>query len=528
MIERVQELWYKLVIIVYSIRTMGMNIEESSDLTFRQQIRSMPGNYWYACLMELFERLAYVGVRAILPLYLVRSTADNGLGLNFSQKGIIFSLWALIQCFVPLFSGAYTDRYGYRKSLIIAFCLTISGYLAMAFSRSIASSLTLQGLDNPEFWVFLCAACLVGLGTAIFKPAVQGTIAKSTTEANSSVAWGTFYWIVNIGAWLAPICAALLRCEIDWDHVFFAAAIVTTINVLPVLFLFKEPNQSLPKDSDSLQQSIPGVLFPALRTIFTDLRLMLFLAIFSCFWLMFMQLWDLLPNFIDEWVDTSDVSPFFGWLNHGWIMENGQTKPEMIISINALAVILFVLPISWLIRRSPKVVAMIIGMLISTIGFAGSGASNLGWLCCMMVFVFSIGEMTCSPTFSAYVGLIAPAKKKALYMGYSNIPFAVGWASGSVIGGILYEKLGSKINLARRYMVEHLGMDPGRVMSDEQLPSGQVMETLASAIDGDTAAATTLLWDTYHPYILWYGLGAFGLLAVISMTLFYYRCTKQR
>ena len=58
--------------------------------------------------MELFERLAYFGVRAIAPLYLVRSASDNGLGLSFREKGLIYSVWALLQCLVPMVSGAFT------------------------------------------------------------------------------------------------------------------------------------------------------------------------------------------------------------------------------------------------------------------------------------------------------------------------------------------------------------------------------------------------------------------------------------
>ena len=53
------------------------------------------------------------------------------------------------------------------------------------------------------------------------------------------------------------------------------------------------------------------VFVTSISTVVKDARLMVFLAIFSCFWLMFMQLWDLLPNFIEQWVDTSDVAPVF-------------------------------------------------------------------------------------------------------------------------------------------------------------------------------------------------------------------------
>ena len=283
--------------------------------SFVAQVRRLPANFWFANIMETFERLAFFGVRAIAPLYLVATGSQNGLGLDYAQKGIIYSIWALLQCLVPMISGGYTERYGYRKSLAVAFLINILGYLGMAQSKPIADWLALRGWDNPGFWVFLVAACLIGIGTAIFKPPVHGTIAKTTDEETSSLGWGVFYWVVNIGGALAPMVAALLRVEIDWDNVFYFAAGVTAFNFLPAFLLYREPEKVAP-EGDSLASKGPfGVFWSSIATILKDLRLVVFLAIFSCFWLMFMQLWDLLPNFIDEWVDTSHVASVFGWFS---------------------------------------------------------------------------------------------------------------------------------------------------------------------------------------------------------------------
>jgi POT family proton-dependent oligopeptide transporter len=415
--------------------------------SFISLVRSLPANFWFANFMEILERLAFFGVRAIAALYLVAKSNENGLELTYVQKGNIYAWWALIQCLVPMVSGGYTERYGYRKSLAVAFVINIIGYLGMAQSKPVADYLAGQGWAAAGYWVFLAAACCVALGTAIFKPPCHGTIAKTTEEKTSSLGWGLFYWVVNIGGALAPMCAAQLRGEIDWHYVFYGAAIVTACNFIPLLLLYREPEKEPAKEGDSEKGPI-GTFFSSIATMFRDLRLVAFLLIFACFWLMFMQLWDLLPNFVDEWVDTSDVAPVFGAISDGWVLENGQTKPEMIININSISIILLVLLVSWIIRKLNKVAAMIIGMLIALVGFTASGSTMLGWFCCLAILIFSIGEMTCSPTFSAYVGLIAPKDKKALYMGYSNIPFAIGWALGNVVGGYFYDHYGAKANLA--------------------------------------------------------------------------------
>jgi len=406
----------------------------------------------------------------------------------------------------------------------------------MARSKPIADYFVQQGYENAGFWVFMAAACLVALGTAIFKPPVHGTIAKTTDEQTSSLGWGVFYWVVNIGGALGPMVAAVLRVEIDWDNVFYFAAGVTAANFFPAFLLYKEPEKDPPKEGDLQTKGPIGVFFSSIAMIFKDPRLVLFLGIFSCFWLMFMQLWDLLPNFIDEWVDTSDVAPTFAWVSQwfggGWVLESGQTKPEMIINIDAISIIVLVIPISLLVGKISKVAAMVIGMVISLVGFVAAGSTSIGWFCCAMIFVFSIGEMACSPPFSAYVGLIAPGDKKALYMGYSNIPYAVGWALGNLIGGSLYETMANKARLARQYMVEQLGMDPQFVLDEAKLPKDQVMETMAQAMNGGAGAtvqeATRVLWDLHHPYMVWYYLGGVGLVGTLGMIIFYFATRNVR
>jgi proton-dependent oligopeptide transporter, POT family len=541
--------------------------------SFWEQVFGLPANFWVACFMEILERLAFFGSRAVAPLYLVASSSQNGLALTYTAKSMIYLVWALLQCLIPMVSGGYTDRYGYRKSLAVAFVINVIGYSGMAMSKPIADHLATMGWADAGFWVFMAAACCVATGTAIFKPPAHGTIAKGTTEETASLGWGIFYWVVNIGGALAPMGAATLRHEIDWNIVFWAAAIVTALNFLPAFLLYREPQKVAPAAGSEQPKGAIGVFVNSIATIFKDLRLVIFLGIFSCFWLMFMQLWDLLPNFIDEWVDTASVARYFGWFSHGWVLGSGQVKPEMIINIDAIAIIALVIPISWMIGKISKVAAMIIGMIISLFAFVASGWSMLGWLCCFSIFIFAIGEMICSPTFSAYVGLIAPPDKKALYMGYSNIPFAIGWAAGNGIGGVIYDAIGSKYDLARRYMVEHLGMTKEFVMDKVRLPKDQVMETLARAMKGgdgpgvqqslmnwwssvdtqnipkdqlaetakkgftevlgqvDPAAmkqATQVLWDLHHPYMVWVYLGLMGLIGTIGMIIFYFATAKSK
>jgi len=473
------------------------------------QIRGLKPNFWVANWMEATERLAFFGVRAIAPLYMVAAVANNGLALSYGQKGLIYAIWALIQCLVPMISGGFTDQYGYKKSLYVAFTINICGYLTFGLATG--------------FWSALAAACLIGLGTAIFKPPVQGTIAKASTEENSSIAWGFFYWMVNIGGFLAPVLAALLRGETNWRLVFFCAAGVTAFNFIPALFFYREPERV----GDTKRRTIGETFMDTVQTL-RDKNFMVFLLIFSGFWFMFMQLWDLLPNFIDEWVVSRDIAPFFSWINPNLVLSTGNVKPEMLINIDSFAIVLLMLPMAWLTGKFHPMIALIGGMVISLVGFFASGFTPVGLVVAIAIFVFAIGEMWCSPKFSEYIGLTAPPDKKARYMGYSNIPFAIGWMGGNLISGYLYDALGSKINLARKYLVSQLGMSPSDALA---IPQEKVMDTMASMMNGGAGAtldqATHVLWTMYHPWLVWAVLTCVGVASTAMMIVYYVR-TRRR
>ena len=485
-------------------------------------LKSIKPAFWLANGMEAGERLAYFGIRAVLPLMMV-SVGAGGLGLSMSQKGIIYCVWALIQCLVPMVSGGFSESFGYKKSIIVAFIINMFGYLMMANILNISELLTGSTDLNQtaNFWLMLISGCTIGMGTAIFKPPVGGVVAKSLDEKSSGLGFGIFYWVVNIGGFLAPLAASALRGTNEaptWHYVFYGAAIVTLINLLFTIVLFKEPD----RNAEPVNNSAFEVFRKTLGVLWYDKLMLLFLIIVSGFWLMFMQLWDLLPNFLDEWVDRRGVGQWlsqFGIFN-SFLESNGALKPEMIINIDSAAIICFVLPLSALFARFRMMTALSIGMAISVVGFIMSGMTMRGEIACLAVFIFAIGEIICSPKFDEYVGMTAPTDKKAIYMGFVNIPFAIGWALGDLISGPLYDGLSSKPNLAVRYLIEH-GTDPNTLQNlsqDQLMAQIQSMNGLA-----DSYEATRLLWDTYSPQNIWLILGAIGLASMAGLIVFYFK-----
>ncbi|MBQ9242166.1 MAG: MFS transporter [Proteobacteria bacterium] len=482
--------------------------------------------FWLANAQEAMERLAYFGIRAVLPLMMV-SAGTGGLGLSMFEKGIIYTVWALIQCLIPMVSGGFSESFGYKKSLIVAFTINAIGYVLMANILNLSELITGPGTLNTtvNFWLMMLAGCTIGLGTAIFKPPVQGTVAKSLNKESSSFGFGLFYWVVNIGGFLAPLCASALRgsdTDPTWHYVFYSAAAVTVFNLIVTLIFFKEPERT-PEEIEKNKSTSPGRVFiNTLLTLWNDKSMLWFLIIVSGFWLMFMQLWDLLPNFLDEWVDRRDVGNFLSQYSifQTYLESDGALKPEMVINIDSAAIILFVIPISAILKRFKMITALVLGMVISIIGFILSGVTNSGAFACLGVLVFAIGEIICSPKFNEYIGMTAPADKKAIYMGYANIPFAVGWAVGNFLSGTIYELFASKKDLASRWLIDH-GTDPTALANLQPNEILSMMQAQSGA--PDIYAANQLLWDAYNPWIIWYVLGAIGVASMAGMIVFYFK-----
>ena len=463
------------------------------------QLLSMSRPFWMVNIMEMFERLAYYGVRVVIPIYIAQADEVNGLHFSQTDKGIIFFWWAIFQSLTPMVSGGFADRYGYKKTIFVSTVVKIIGYVLMATQR--------------EFWPFLIGCCTLAFGTAIFKPGVQGTMCQTLTKKNSSVGWGTFYMLVNVGGFLGPPLAHFLYGW-SWAAVFYGCAAIISLNFL-MLLTYKDP------PAGGVQKGNPfKVVWITIKNIF-NIRLLVFIFIMSGFWLMFMQLFDMLPNFVVDWVDSSAIVRDLGlpdWMLQQNSLRGPQISQEWLINANAGLIVLAVVFVSFLVSRMRRVHSIFLGILVASFGLIMAGFTTSGYLCLMGILIFSVGEMLSSPKMNEYLGVIAPEGKKGLYMGYANVPQGIGWAIGSYVAGDVYGRMGDKANLAIDYLAKN--HDITGVTRPEAM--NKLME-----VTGQTAQeATSMLWSAYDPYKLWYQFAAIGLASAVAM-LFYARWVRK-
>ncbi|MCF0202571.1 MAG: MFS transporter [Bacteroidaceae bacterium] len=457
-----------------------------------------PRTFWVANTIELFERWAWYGFFMLFANYLTKSSDLGGLEFSQSQKGIIMGVGTGVLYFLPVITGAISDRYGYRRILFIAFCVYASAFVLL-----------------PQFSSFIGVFLMylyLALGAALFKPIVSATIAKTTNESNSSIGFGIFYMIVNVGSFIGPMVSLLFKNK--GNMLFYISAFIICLNFI-LLFFYKEPKRDekvIPEGT--LWQSVKEI-FRNMSVIFKDTRFLVFLLIVAAFWTMYNQLFFTLPVFITQWVDTSSVYDFFA-ATMPFFAENYSPKPgvmdaEFIINCDALYIILFQIAVSSIVMRLKPLHAMWTGFLIATIGMALTLFSQNVMFVIVAILVFAIGEMSSSPKITEYIGSIAPDDKKALYMGYSFIPVFIGNVLAGFISGHVYETLSDKVTFAHRYAEEQ-----GITIADG-LTQNEYIGTLAIEKGITVKELTDILWETYTPSNICYVILAIGFAATIAL-----------
>lgn len=484
-------------------------MEEVKQLGLGAAIASLGYVFWIVGAMEMVERLAYYGVKAVATLYAKDPVSAGGLGVGMDKFGTILSVWALIQSIVPVFTGGLSDRYGYKETIFASTVVKIMGYVVMGLF--------------PSFGGFFAGAILLATGTAIFKPGIQGTLVKSTNRTNSSVAWAIFYQTVNIGGFIGPLIAGLMR-KMEWRYVFFACAAIICLNFL-LLLTYKEVGKEERLARNKQPQE--SLIATQLREIVKP-EVFLYILIFSGFWFMFNALFDVLPAHLEDWVDTRDiVASLFGdggssnaVVNFFVVMskDGKEIQPEGLLNLNAGLIMLTCFLFGALSGKMKAITSMVIGTVLATAAMFLSGYSTLGWISVFAIFIFSIGEMLSSPKFNEYIGNFAPADKKAMYLGFSQASLAIGWTLEGKVGPVLYEKMASKEVFARQALASK-GLSTEEIAA---IPQGEGFAKLVELSGSDKWTVTHDLYAQHHASIgmVWYIMGGVGVVSAIGIYMY--------
>ena len=398
----------------YNIR-MPARKNPGAALTFSQRLHDIRTGFerpfWVANISELFERLSYYAAFASLPRYLHES-----LNFGVEQASSLAGLFGGLVWFLAAFGGALADRMGFRRALSLAYLILATSYFLLG---SIGSPwLAPVRAAMPLTVLVTLVLMLPAFGIALVKPCVVGTTARASKENVRSIGYSIYYTVVNIGGAAGPFLAGWVHQHLSVEKVFGMAALSVFAMFFAVTLLFKEPRRLGEAKTESLGQVARNFLAVA-----SNWRFMLFLVIFSGYYIAFWQEFIILPIYIHEYVSPS-------------------SNTEMLLMWDSLTVIALQMVVSILTQKMPAFRGITLGTLIS----------GLAWILLLLhpsvtmavttLIVVAIGEITQQPRYYEYVSRLAPAGQQGTFMGFAFLPIGIGSLVGGWLGGLLMHRFG--------------------------------------------------------------------------------------
>jgi POT family proton-dependent oligopeptide transporter len=380
-----------------------------------------PPVFWVANTIEVLERFAYYGIYMGFGIYMTQ------LGYSREQLGAVQSVFLLCSYAIPLISGTFADRFGFKRVLIISYLAYLPSILLLMLTKSF-SGIALTMLS-------------IGLAAGIFKPLVAGTIRVTTDTSNKTLGFGIFYAMVNVGGSFGPIVAGKLRA-ISWNCAFFAAAIAIGLMLLITILFYREPPRELERET-------LGRKFLDIGTALADVKFSVFLVLLGVFfWLPFWSFFNLCALYVDSNLDTAQLyqgmrsvfgQPFADFFSRQAEDGSRHVLGET-ISHTGYIIMILQLGISRLFERMRPMPSFLIGLIVAAAGLAVIGLAHAGTsaLVFLGISLFAIGEMITSPRIQEYITWIAPKEKAGLYMGSNFLAVMIGASTSGLIYTSLY------------------------------------------------------------------------------------------
>ena len=391
---------------------------------------------------ELWERISFHGMQALLTLYMVgqlftpghvekivgfgafRSTVEFVFG-RLTTQGLatqVFGLYIGLVYLTPSLGGALGDRVlGRRRTVTLGALLMTAGHFCMAFDQS-----------------FLLAMLFLILGAGCFRGNLQPQVGElyGTHDRRRVVAFQIYASMINLGAFIAPVLTGGLGKAFGW-HVAFAFA---GFGMLLGLVIYLSGQRELAPEAPRGPKAARTPLTPAERR--TVLLLLGLVPVAALFWVAQSQVWNTYNLWVRDHIELQ-VGSFtvpVPWLQALDGLSPFVCLPPMLIFWR------------WQASRGTEpneFTKAAIGCFIfgaSTLWLSGAsfltdphGRTPLMWAV-VFHFASNLGWLYFTPTMVALFSRAAPASVNATMIGvYSLSVFLGSTISGRM--GALYETL---------------------------------------------------------------------------------------
>jgi POT family proton-dependent oligopeptide transporter len=171
---------------------------------------------------EMWERLSYYGMRALLVLFMTDQIMNSGMGLTDKTATAIYGIYTAAVYLVALPGGWIADRLmGAQRAVFVGGIIIMSGHFVLAV---------------PSVYAFFLGLLLVVLGTGLLKPNVSAIVGElyPIGDPRRDGGFTIFYMGINVGAFLGPLVCGTLgqNPQFGWHWGFAAAGVGMLFGVI--------------------------------------------------------------------------------------------------------------------------------------------------------------------------------------------------------------------------------------------------------------------------------------------------------
>ncbi|HLS12818.1 MAG TPA: oligopeptide:H+ symporter [Flavobacteriaceae bacterium] len=385
--------------------------------THANEFLGHPKGLFVLFFTEMWERFSYYGMRGILTLYLVASTAAADPGMGWSTRDALWLYgWYTMLVYVASIPGGWVaDKFlGQKRTVMIGGGLLVLGHGILAV---------------PQDWAFFTGLALIILGVGGLKPNISTMVGGlyPPGDIRRDSGFTIFYIGINIGALLASISVGLVAYYYGWHYGFGLAGIGMLLGQLVFIwgqkFLvgvgeFTGGDKVTPEQRAAAQRPLTKIEKDRV------IVLLLSFLIIIVFWGAFEQAGGLLNLYTDTKIDR--------YIGLSWLEE---IPAAVFQGLNSAYIILFGTAVGafWVWwqksgRESSSLFKMAIGTIIMGLGyvfmiFASQEASAETFGKAAMYWIFlaylfhTIGELSASPVALSFITKLSPLKYSSIMMG---------------------------------------------------------------------------------------------------------------
>jgi hypothetical protein len=219
------------------------------------------------------------------------------------------------------------------------------------------------------------------------------------------------------------------------SYIFAVSAMASVVAFFTVLFFYREPATAA---SPAKPKRSVGQILADMVLVLGSLRFALFLVVMAGFFFIYNQVYNVLPLYVKKVVETNPAMDLYTAANPFIIVcfqllitrTFGKMRP-----IRSMVVGTIIIGVAMLINLSPIYMA------------GGVRAIAAHWLPIASVFIvltvalIAIGELFTSARMYEYIGALAPKGQEGLFLGYANLPLALGAMVGGPVGAVIFNKI---------------------------------------------------------------------------------------